>query len=117
MRENSGYKVRSFAFVIAVALSVVGAIFLVSAGFVERDETCNGSHLESRINPNYATSASLVRLPAIGPARAQAIIAYRKDFEKTNSNRTAFTNYSDLQQVKGIGPKTVEGMDKLLKFE
>jgi competence ComEA-like helix-hairpin-helix protein len=46
---------------------------------------------------NLATAFDLVQLPAIGPARAQAIMDHRP-----------FESIEDLQRVPGIGPATVE---------
>lgn len=49
------------------------------------------------INVNTATSAELESLPAIGPAKAQAIIANRP-----------YATVDDLDRVPGIGPATLE---------
>jgi len=56
-----------------------------------------------KINPNLADLASLVRLPRIGPAKAAAIIAYRKAH-----GPVAFRSAGDLESIKGIGPATVK---------
>ncbi len=69
--------------------------------------------LESRINPNTALSASLVRLPNIGPRRAAAIIDYRENVDEG----PVFEKAEDLQKIKGIGPKTVEGLRAWVVFE
>ena len=66
------------------------------------------------INPNTASAASLVRLPGIGPARAAAIIEYRKNFGK---DTPAFACPADLDKISGIGPKTIEKMEPWLSFE
>ena len=70
--------------------------------------------VDDRINPNHAPAASLVRLPNIGPSRAAAIIEYRR--QKRNQS-AAFKKPADLQEIKGIGPKTVESMGPWLCFE
>jgi len=54
-----------------------------------------------KINPNTASVASLQRLPGIGPARAQAIVDYRRAH-----GPEAFRRLGDLQRVEGIGPVT-----------
>jgi competence ComEA-like helix-hairpin-helix protein len=64
-----------------------------------------------KINPNLADSASLQRLPTIGPARAKAIIDYREAH-----GPGAFRTAADLEAIKGIGPATVEKIDKYLSF-
>lgn len=55
---------------------------------------------DAPINVNTASAEELQRLPGIGPVTAQAIIA-----ERTSS---PFRSVSDLDKVKGIGPKTLE---------
>ena len=55
-----------------------------------------------RLDLNHASEAALEALPAIGPARAAAIVRAR-------ANRR-FESLDDLQRVAGIGPKTSEGL-------
>ena len=71
--------------------------------------------LEDRINPNYATQASLVRLPGIGSGRAKAIVDYRENF--SGETAKAFKTCDDLQNIRGIGPKTAAGICQWLKFK
>jgi competence ComEA-like helix-hairpin-helix protein len=68
----------------------------------------NFAPLDNKLNPNTASVYELAQLPAIGPARAQAIADYRKD-EK-------FENAKDVEKVKGIGEKTVNKIKPFLKF-
>ncbi|MHC4693220.1 MAG: ComEA family DNA-binding protein [Planctomycetota bacterium] len=108
-------RIQSFAFVISVFICAVFSIgFAVSslAAFKEP----GGIELEERINPNDAPIASMVRLPGIGVARAEAIVAYRENFGEEGQS-TAFQNSYDLQKIKGIGPKTVQNISEWLKFE
>lgn len=53
---------------------------------------------DSRININEASIDELVRLPGIGPSRAEAIIAER--------GRRRFRRIEDIMRVPGIGRKT-----------
>lgn len=112
-RQN---RIQSFAFVIAVSVSVCLSVYFVSLSTVGAGESCE-MELQSRINPNNAPPASLVRLSGIGISRANAIITYREDFSKKEANKLAFVNPDDLQKVKGIGPKTAENISQWLKFE
>ena len=48
-----------------------------------------------KININKATEAELDTLPGIGPAKAQAILAFR-------TQNGAFKTIEDIQKVKGI---------------
>ncbi len=63
----------------------------------------------SLLDINTATQGQLAEhLPGIGPAKAALIIEFR---EKNG----AFTHIDQLQQVKGIGPKTVEKLRTLVR--
>ena len=58
------------------------------------------------INVNTATSAELESLPAIGPAKAQAIIANRP-----------YAAVDELDRVPGIGPATLEQIRPYVTIE
>jgi len=111
-------RIQSFAFVISVCVAVCFSCGFVSnlVGFGTAFSGCE-IELESRINPNDAPVASLVRLPGIGVGRAGAIVAYRENFSEKDGNSPAFRNCDDLQKVRGIGPKTAQNISQWLKFE
>lgn len=112
-------RIQSFAFVIAVSVSVCFAVCFVVSGFCEFGPAFGGCEIEldSRINPNDASLASLVRLPGIGISRAGAVVAYRENFGAQEPNGPAFQDCDDLQKVRGIGPKTAQNICGFLKFE
>ena len=56
--------------------------------------------LEGVVNVNLATAEELALLPGVGPARAEAIIAYRKQ-------HGPFKRVADLVEVSGIGEKAL----------
>jgi len=109
-------RIQSFAFVIGVSVCICLSI-AVAASSLSQMQQSREIKLDSRINPNNASLASLVRLPGVGISRAEAIVAYRANFTKQNDNRPAFETADDLQKVKGIGPKTVQNINQWLKFE
>jgi competence ComEA-like helix-hairpin-helix protein len=108
--------IQSFAFVISVCGCTLLSIgFAASSLLATRESSI--IELDEKINPNNTPVASLVRLPGIGIGRAEAIVAYRDNFSKEDSDNRAFRNCDDLQKIKGIGPKTAENISKWLKFE
>lgn len=56
-----------------------------------------------RVNVNTASAEELDTVPGIGPALAARIIAHR-------DQNGAFRSVSDLQDVRGIGPRSIERM-------
>jgi len=54
-----------------------------------------------RIDPNFADAAELRRLPGIGPAKAEAILAERR-------RGGPYASLADLRRVPGLGPTTIE---------
>jgi len=118
MKQAGQNRVQSFAFVIGVFLAVCFSLGFISN--IVRDESSHGRcdiELDSRINPNNAPIESLVRLPGLGIGRAEAVVAYRESLNEKNAGSQAFKNSNDLQKVRGIGPKTVQNINELLKFD
>ena len=101
------------AFAMAAVICCVLSIPPAVSYFGRAGDRC-GIILDGRINPNTAEEASLVRLPNIGPKRAAAIVQYRKT---TGSEVPAFHRIADLENIRGIGPKTAEKMQPRLCFE
>lgn len=113
--QSGGERVQSVAFVISICFcAVLCAVFL---GDFSSGSIAGGIELDSRINPNDAPISSLVRLPGIGAAKAAAIVAYRDDYRPAQVEGRAFSDCDDLQNVKGIGPKTAENVCEWLKFD
>jgi competence protein ComEA len=62
------------------------------------------------VNLNTASAAELEVLPGIGPAMARRILEYRSRYGR-------FSSIDQLDQVKGIGPKTLEKLRPLVRVE
>jgi comEA protein len=62
-----------------------------------------GGAIVGVVNVNSATAEELSLLPGVGPAKAQAILEYRKE-------HGAFKRVEELSDVKGIGDKALERM-------
>jgi len=56
-----------------------------------------------KVNLNTATAEQLSALPRIGPKVAQRIVEYR-------TAHKAFKSVDELRNVKGVGPKVLEGI-------
>ena len=110
--DTTQSRIQSFAFVISAGIAVLLCVWLAVSDASSPPRLCQ-FELDSRINPNQASAASLVRLPGIGIVRAGAIVSYRRN----HSDGTAFENSDDLQKIRGIGPKTAEAISQWLKFE
>jgi len=62
------------------------------------------------VNLNTATEAELLRLPGIGPKKAQAILALRKEVKR-------FTRVEAIMRVKGIGRATFRKLRPMLTLD
>lgn len=62
------------------------------------------------IDLNRADRVELLQLPGVGPSLADAILAHRE-------SQGGFRTVEDIQQVRGVGPKTLEKLKPWLKAE
>ena len=65
---------------------------------------------KEKINLNTAGSEELQRLPGIGPAMAERVLAYRKE-------AGGFKAIEEILQVKGIGEKKYAKMERFLRIK
>lgn len=63
-----------------------------------------------RVNLNTATAEQLERLPGIGPAKAERIVAFR-------ARHGPFKRVVDLRRVKGFGRKTLKRLAPFLDIK
>jgi comEA protein len=79
-----------------------------SSGKVAGESTeASSAEISGKVNLNTADTAELDSLPGIGPSYAQRIIEYR-------DANGGFKSIDEVQNVKGIGPKTFEKMKDLI---
>jgi competence ComEA-like helix-hairpin-helix protein len=119
MTEIRQKRTQLYASVISELICITLAAGFAVSGLTVRisAKSIGGIVPDEKINPNEAPAVSLSRLPNIGYTRAQAIIAYKESIIEKNGDITIFKDCNDLQKVKGIGPKTVQNINKWLKFE
>jgi len=117
MGQTSQQRIQSFAFVLCTGAAVCLACgFVLSFGLDISVGGASEGQLDSLINPNDAPVESLVRLPGMGPGRAGAIVAYRESLYREGTT-PAFEDIEDLRKVRGIGPKTVQGIRQWMTFD
>jgi competence ComEA-like helix-hairpin-helix protein len=114
MEDHRQNRIQSFAF-LAVTLSALCISCLWVIHSSKLTYPGNVAQLDSLVNPNDATVASLIRLPGVGLAKALSIVTYRESIK--DSHNEAFRNCQDLRKVKGIGPKTAADLGEFLRFE
>lgn len=89
---------RALLLLLAVSALHAGPARAVDGGVGPPDQGPPSVGQDARININEAGPEELVRLPGIGPSRAEAIIAERE--------RRRFRRIEDIIRVPGIGRKT-----------
>jgi competence ComEA-like helix-hairpin-helix protein len=109
-------RIQAFAFVISVCMCVGLSVVIMTRSLAGLGRP-RQIQLDEKINPNIAPAVSLLRLQGVGSSRAEAIVAYRENFGEKESKGPAFRDANDLRQVRGIGPKTVEGVKEWLRFD
>jgi competence protein ComEA len=93
-----------------VRSDLVAVASQVRATPVEVPVRCGRGELTGTLNLNTASQAELERLPGIGPAKAQRILAWR-------GQQARFRQVRDLRRVKGFGRKTVLRLAPYLTVE
>ncbi len=105
------------------SIAVATAIVLISIGDSITRRVADNQYspgfaarvTETRIDPNTASWASLVRIPSIGPARAEKLLAWRKR-HRSRATPVVFQNMQDLRHVPSFGPKTLLSISRYLRF-
>jgi competence protein ComEA len=82
--------------ILSLALATLTLCGVTAARAAPAEPVAEGSGV---VNLNTAGEAELSLLPGVGPAKAQAILAWRKKYG-------SFKKVDDLTKVKGFGRKT-----------
>lgn len=83
---------------------------LVTIASASGNSSSGSSSTSGKVNLNKADEAALTTLPGVGPAKAQAIIAYREE-------SGGFQTIDDIKKVSGIGEKSFERLKDLIDIK
>jgi competence protein ComEA len=89
---------RPFVLLLAMSALQASSAGAVDGGVAPPDQGPPSVEQDPRININEAPPEELVKLPGIGPSRADAIVVERK--------KRRFRRIEDIIRVPGIGRKT-----------
>jgi competence protein ComEA len=97
------------------AFALASALTTASVGSAQRDQGANAAPTTEAaalgvVNLNTASEEELVRLPGVGPAKAQAILRMREQ-------RGPFKRVEDVMHVRGIGRKTFRKLQPMLTLQ
>lgn len=87
---------------------VCAAVLAFAAGVSDVDGAGGKGKAVVVVDLNVASAEELCTLPGIGPKKADAILALR--------HKKPFTRVTQLLQVKGIGPKTLDKLKPHLRL-
>ena len=96
-----------------LALGFLAGVGLLGMGFhlLRLDRPAAASYQpRPEVAINRASAAELAALPGIGPVLAERILRDRKLHGR-------FLTLSDLKRVKGMAPKTLDKLQRYLRFD
>jgi len=91
------------------AAQVEKTINIQATNTTTANTTTTSTKTSGKISLNHATLAQLDSLPGIGPSYAQRIIDYRTE-------HGGFKSINELEDIKGIGPATIEKIRDLVEL-
>ncbi|UCF33275.1 MAG: helix-hairpin-helix domain-containing protein [Phycisphaerales bacterium] len=120
---HSSYAVdgrRTHPYVVAIVLLALIGIWAGARSLDQFDAQTPLPQIDSTIDVNRAPWWELTLLPGIGEGKAKALVEFREVQRVNNGwdeDKPVFRSPEDLQQVHGIGPKTVERMAPFVRFD
>ena len=100
---------------LAVTVAVQG--FAWPAVPAEGEKGALAGLIDGRVDPNAAPWWELAAIPRIGEVTARRIVEYRESRVAAGAGDAVFRRAEDLDDVRGIGPKTVERVRPFLRFD
>ena len=97
---------------VLLVIAAVAIVLLVTARVVQRPVALQGVEpirSQMKIEVNSASAGSLTLLPGIGVGLAERIVSHREE-------HGPFANVESLQNVRGIGPKTIRRVAPYVTF-
>ena len=110
---------RALVSLLSLLLACLAIRFALNRSCVPGPQPPEGSRaaeLASRVDPNSADWQTLSAIPTLGPKRAKEIVAFRDRTRATRLAAVVFRSPTDLLQVRGIGPATMENLRPYLIF-
>jgi len=102
--------IASLAFIASPVLAEEPASTTVPAAVAAAPAAKESAAIANLTNINTASEKELEKLPGVGKKSATAIVAYRTE-------KGPFKTSKDLLKVNGVGKKTLEKIQPLIRFE
>jgi hypothetical protein len=115
----SGRQRQTLLWLTALLLAALGGRYACQRAFLDDpapDVAARAGELADKLDPNIAGWRELSAIPGLGPKKAQAIVAFRKQWVAHHPGKIPFRSPTDLRQVKGIGSATVSSLAPYLAF-
>ena len=92
-----------------VFAALLGLVLIARFWATDPESMPTVAPLDFQVDVNQATAAELQVLPDVGQKLAQRIVSYREQYG-------AFESLESMAAVRGLGPKTLAGLEGLLFF-
>ena len=108
-------RIQAYSYLVSILICSVLVLYFCFL-YCKNNATGDSILLSNTININAEPAESIVRLSGLGTAKANAIVEYRSRINQEQPG-AAFRCPGDLDNVKGIGLKTIEKIERHIRFE